>query len=338
MSNIIPFESAALPAHLQGMGAPVDDLFAGSGVSFPVMSIKGKVFSIKRSGDKTIITRPDDPDTPAANLDLVILRTQSGVSKTYYAKGYSEGADESPDCTSSDGIAPDASATNKQAEKCAVCKHNQWGSKVSPDGKELKACQDNKRMAVASPTQLNDPMLLRVPPASFKALNEYAKLLKTRGVTYNALVTKIGFVMDVATPQLTFKPVGFLSAEGFTEAQAQFHSDVVQQIVGLLPAEEGSAEEFSKPDPAATKEAPPPADDAAVKAAAEEAAKAKAAKAKAAKAKAAAEEAAKAKAEAEAAAAKAQAEAEASPEVVELDEVEASLEAALADLNFDFDD
>lgn len=250
-TQIIPFDSVKLPAHLRGAKpGMLDDLFAGTGGGFPVMSIKGKVFAIRRGAEKQVLTRPDDDDTPAASVDVVLLRAQPGKSKTFYLKGYVEGEDARPDCTSSNGVEPDAGVPSKQAEKCALCKHNQWGSKISESGKELKACQDNKRLAIAAPGQLNDPMLLRVPPASFKALDEYAKLLKTRGVDYNQVLTKVSFVMDAATPQLKFRPVGFLDEAGYTEASELFHSDLVQQIIGMIPVEEGSAAEFEAPETA----------------------------------------------------------------------------------------
>lgn len=323
MSNIIPFESSKLPAHLKGAASRIDELFAGSGGGFPVMSIKGKVFAIKRGDEKQVITRPDDPDAPASSVELVIVRAQKGLSKTFYLKGYTEGSAEAPDCMSSNGETPDPSSPKPQATKCAICKHNQWGSKVNEQGKELKACQDNKRLAVAAPGQVNDPMLLRVPPGSFKALNEYAKLLKTRGVDFNAVATKVSFVMDAATPQLAFKPVGFLEADQYKAAEEMYHSDIVQQIVGLVPTDEGAAAEFDEPANAQATETEA-ADEAIDPVPAEVA-----------------EEAAQAVTAAKAAAKKPAAkkpEAKPEPEVIDVD-LDASLEAALAELDtLSFDD
>jgi hypothetical protein len=77
-------------------------------------------------------------------------------------------------------------------------------------------------------------MLLRVPPATLKNLAEYAKLLANRGVTdYAAVVTKIRFDRDEATPKLTFQPVGFLDAAQYAEAQKVAISDAVDNIIGV---------------------------------------------------------------------------------------------------------
>lgn len=237
MSNIIPFSESALPAHLRkdSNETLADDLIV-SGGGFPVMSIKGKVFTIKRGDEDTILMRPDDDETPASGIEVVLLRAQKAVSKTFYSTGYTEGADDKPTCYSNDGIAPAADAEDPQCNKCAICPHNQWGSRVTENGKEAKACQDNKRIAIAAPGTINDPMLLRIPPGSFKALTEYAKLLKTRGLDYNMVLTRVSFEAAAAVPQLKFKPMGFLDAATYEKVKAEFNSDLVQDIIGITGA------------------------------------------------------------------------------------------------------
>ena len=77
--------------------------------------------------------------------------------------------------------------------------------------------------------------MLRVPAASLKPLAEFGRTLTARGVPYNSVVTKLRFELDVPTPQLIFKPVGFLSPEQFEEAQAMAESETVGQIIGTIP-------------------------------------------------------------------------------------------------------
>jgi pyruvate/2-oxoglutarate dehydrogenase complex dihydrolipoamide acyltransferase (E2) component len=87
-------------------------------------------------------------------------------------------------------------------------------------------------MAVAPAGQINDAMLLRVPPASIKALGEYGQMLAKRGVGYNMVVTKVGFDVQAESPKLTFSAVGLLDDEGFAEVQEIAASDVVSNILG----------------------------------------------------------------------------------------------------------
>jgi hypothetical protein len=87
-------------------------------------------------------------------------------------------------------------------------------------------------MAVAPNGQINDPMLLRVPPASIKALGEYGKMLAKRGVGYSMVVTKVGFDLEAESPKLIFSAVGLLDDQGFAEVQEIVNSDIVSNILG----------------------------------------------------------------------------------------------------------
>lgn len=237
MSNLIPFDSAKLPASIaKAFSISFDDFSTGQKGGFPVISIKGKVFHIKRGDEKTLVTKPDSDGEPAASLEVIVLKTHPGVAKTYYSKGFSEGSVEKPDCYSNDGTAPAADAQSPQAKKCAACPHNQWGSKITEDGKKGKSCADVKRLAVAPAGQINDPMLLRVPAASLKTWDQYVDLLKKRGVPPPAVVTKVGFDYTVAHPALTFKPIGFIDEAMAVEVKEVLDTDAVQNIIGGAPS------------------------------------------------------------------------------------------------------
>jgi hypothetical protein len=261
--NIIPFDQAGkLPAFLKSfdIAALNADLTSHAGGGFPVISIKGKVFAVVRDGERVVLPNPKDPESPATSIDVVLLKANKGTSKVFYLKGYdpkdSEGA--KPDCYSADGVSPAADAQNPQAKKCATCAHNQWGSRVTEKGATKgKACSDTVRMAVAAAGQLNDPMLLRVPPASIKALGEYGQMLAKRGVGYSMVVTKVAFDQEAESPKLTFKPVGFLDDAGFAEVQEMVSSDLVQNILGSSAmATEFQAPAVAAEAPEAPEEAP----------------------------------------------------------------------------------
>lgn len=264
--NIIPFDSSSnLPAFLKKVDVASlnSDLTAHAGGGFPVISIKGKVFAVVRDGEREIQMNPKDPDSAATSLNVVLLKANKGTSKVFYLKGYDKDTSEGqkPDCYSSDGVEPAADSQNKQAKKCATCPHNQWGSRISEKGATKgKACSDTVRMAVAPAGQINDAMLLRVPPASIKALGEYGQMLAKRGVGYNMVVTKVGFDLQAESPKLTFAPVGLLDDAGWSEVQEVIESDVVANILGANPvaienaaAAEPAAEEApeEKPQPKA---------------------------------------------------------------------------------------
>jgi hypothetical protein len=103
-------------------------------------------------------------------------------------------------------------------------------------------------MAIATPEMINDPYLLRVPPASIKSLGEYGKMLAKRGVGYNMVVTRVGFDMEAPTPKLTFRPTGLLDDATFAKVQEAATSDTVRSILGgAVAAEVFEAEEAELP-------------------------------------------------------------------------------------------
>jgi hypothetical protein len=258
-NQVIPFENAQLPAWAQQFNAAeADDLISGAGGGFPSISIKGKVFTLVRGDERTIIPGPGGDGAPAQALDLVILRANRNFSKNFYKGSYVEGSDDKPTCYSDDGIAPAADAQEPQATKCMTCPQNQWGAKITEDGKKVKACADSRKLAVAAAGAVGDAMLIRVPAASLKPLAEYGKLLKARGVSYQHVVTRISFDFAAAFPSLTFKPTGFIQDEAvFRKIMEMKESDLVQQILGLTsrPALPAPASVEQAP---VQREAPPP--------------------------------------------------------------------------------
>ena len=247
--NILPFDSAKVPAAISTLFASTAGELIGNagGGGFPVMSIKGKVFHISRGGERSLVTKPGEDD-PAASIEVVILRANPSRSKVYYKTGYQEGSDAKPDCYSNSGIEPEANAMEPQAKKCATCAHNQWGSRITENGGKGKACADSRRIAIATLDTPNDPILLRVPAASMKALEEYGKILAARNVPPQAVVTKIGFDYSVAHASLTFKPIGLIGdVEQLNEIKLASDGEVAAQIVGTMPMPAGAEAEYEAP-------------------------------------------------------------------------------------------
>ena len=231
MSNIVEFSAAKLPSFLAKVAATAvmnADLTTGVGAGFPVLSIKGKVFTLVKSQERNVITRPDDPEEAASFIEVVLIKANANTSKVWYAKEFEDGEMGKPDCSSSDGKMPDASIAKPQCKTCAACPNNVFGSSKNGKG---KACSDNRRVAISPAGQINEPMLLRIPPATLKPLMEYGKMLNNRGVPYNAVVTKIRFERDEATPKLKFEAARFLSEEEYAEVQELLEDSIIEDIL-----------------------------------------------------------------------------------------------------------
>lgn len=239
-TQMLPFS----PKPMALRSATVSDfnsaLSAGTSAGgFPSCSIKGKVFHIVKGGVRTLITKPGEDD-PAASIEVVLVAANPNQSRVYYSGGYVEGSEGKPTCYSNNGKTPEEDSLEKQAKSCAACVHSQYGSKVSESGVKGWACANSRRLAIAPVGQLNDPMLLRVPGASLKALTQYAKDLDVQGYPFNEVVTKLGFDYSVAHPALTFKAIGVLPGAAAAEAVRQASTDVVMQILGIKPGQDSS--------------------------------------------------------------------------------------------------
>ena len=222
-------------------------LSEGIASSFPVLSFRGKVWRVRYQGEATPILMEGDP-VPA--ILCVIVQANPLLSKLYFAGAYEEGSSDAPTCFSLDGKAPDASAEAPQAASCAACPHNVWGSKITPQGSKTKACSDSRRLAVVPyPDLANEayggPMLLRVPPASFKELVRFSKHLDDIGGHFSAVVTRIGFDLEAAYPKLVMREVRALTAAEYKTVVGLRDAETVER---MLSAPESDLADVA-PDP-----------------------------------------------------------------------------------------
>lgn len=249
--------NAQVPAHLAnriGSGSALTKSL-GSGLggtgdsSVPRISIKGARFRLVEDGTETVL-----PDT---TLEAVIVGANPRLSKTYYAKAWDPNDEpEAPDCFSLDGVRPDASVTTPENDICATCPNNVWGSKIGPNNQQLKACADQKRLAIVA---ADDPegtvYLLQVTPAALKGLNQYHKDLSVRGIPAEVVRTRISFDTDASFPKLKFSFGGFLDEETQEAVDKLFDSPEVKTITGELVAEtpveapKAAKPQLVKPDP-----------------------------------------------------------------------------------------
>ena len=254
MSNII-LANVQIPAHLAAkVGQPSalsQSIASGisSGQSFPRISIKGARFRIIEDGTETVL------DT--TSLDVVIVGANPKLSKTFYAKAWDKDAEPSaPDCFSLDGVRPHPESDGPQNDVCASCPHNAWGSKTGPQGQQLKACTDQKRLAVVAADDPEGPVyLLQVTPAALKGLNSYHKELSVRGIPAEVVKTKIGFDTDASFPKLKFSFGGFLDEGTYAAVEPLFGADNVMEITGERQPEAAAAP--STPRKAAVKVSQP---------------------------------------------------------------------------------
>lgn len=236
-TQLTQFNPGQMPdsiSRLFGDNGAASDLTSGAESAFPILSIKGRIFCVKQGGEKRVIQHGGQP---VFALDVVLLKANPNLSKLYYAKAYSEGDDNPPDCSASNGVVPDAGVPDQQSPTCATCPQNAWGSKITPQGAKTKACADTRRLALIPERDLEcktwgAPLLLRVPAASLQPLAEYGRTV-LGGKPYSAVVTRISFDLDVAYPKLTFTPVRWLEAVEVQQVMRWMGDPITKRIIGI---------------------------------------------------------------------------------------------------------
>lgn len=228
MSNQI-----AVPEHLknnaEAAARALQDAasMASSSNSVPRISLRGREFRLVEGGEEVRKIRDR-----MRGIILGVEPEAGRMIKTWYQDGYKSGAKEPPTCASDDGVSPSPWIQNKQAQFCAKCPKNQFGSAISPSGKQTKACRDSKRIwLVEAETQdgtdadgklkwkpITTPIRdrvtygLNVTVASLKAFSEHGRTLASYGQAPCVAITEFE-MLDMEYPQLDFHLVGWVDAD-----------------------------------------------------------------------------------------------------------------------------
>ena len=234
MTNIVPFNQAALPAFMQQLAgaANINDQAAAGigGESIDHISIKGGRFHIIRAGQQ--------PQTlELFTLRVIIVHANPGVTKAYYDTPWNPDQDaEAPPCSSDDGVTPRSDSPRPQCGTCAVCPQNQFGSKVNAQtGKESKACTDKKCIAIVTPgNEAGEMLRLQIPTMAMKDFGAFLRGLPN--VPYYAVVTEITFDTTVSYPKIKFRPVDYISEQAFPVVLARHTSDEAKMFAGVAGA------------------------------------------------------------------------------------------------------
>jgi len=211
MNQLVSLNDAQLPDHIRGGSSQAIGLVTSE--SRPRIALRDACFVLKKDGNeiKVPIGQP---------INVIILGIDppeaKHTSKTYYEGAWVEGSTDAPDCSSGDGVTPDASIANPQCKACATCPKNAWGSGTNSDGTASagKACSDRKNLfvTVAGKAAEGDIFTLSVPPTSLKALSAFGRELVRHDINMNKIITQIAVDPDNSKGML-FGYAGFLEQD-----------------------------------------------------------------------------------------------------------------------------
>lgn len=164
---------------------------------------------IKIRHTEQMFEMPDE--TKEAKFEGVIL--DQHPANAWWEKDISlTGGGSLPDCFSLDGITPvpEDQCENRQNDKCADCKQNQFGS--DPKTGKGKSCKNMKRVMILMESSLL-PRRFTIPPTSIRSFESYMTTLVDRGLPYACVVTefrldkKISGTFEYAEVKLTMQKV-----------------------------------------------------------------------------------------------------------------------------------
>lgn len=168
---------------------------------------------IRIGTNKTFIL-PDGTETPGP-LECVIV--DFVASNDYYETGFDKDDISPPDCFARGPepatLVADETSPAKQADSCAVCPQNQFGSAVRGKG---KACKNSRLMAILPPDAKDDSpiWLLQASPTAIGPFDKYVTALGAQlGSLCWGVITTIGFDGASDYPSLRFAKPQKLSPE-----------------------------------------------------------------------------------------------------------------------------
>jgi len=229
MSNITLFTSGSvIPDYLRDASdSTTKELAGGSG---------GKQISIKGGVWRMMIGGEEVAKNEERSMNLVILGTGKGITRTFYIGKYEEGKDNPPACWSSEGVVPNTDVQNPQSSACATCPQNIEGS---GEGKS-RACRYSKRLAVALEGDIGGNVYrMSVPAKSYfgradgekMPLQAFGKFLAGHGIPITGIVTEARFDTSEAVPVLKFRAVRPLTKPEWELAKAQSLTDDARQAL-----------------------------------------------------------------------------------------------------------
>ena len=231
---------AQLPAYLQKVSGRYDPRAAKAGIGSaqpPRVSIAGNRFTlVEADGAEQMVTTMDK--NVGIYLDAVIVGIDASNNKIYYAEQFTPNQENytPPACTSSDGVRPDQGVPEPQAELCSTCPQNVWGSKITPQGKSSKACQDGKKIVLF--VDGKGFYTFRITPGSFRNWSSFISLLEGQGYEPQFVVTRITFASQGV---LAFTAVNFVSEQLMHDSdqpdavKALMKNEAPMQLAGPAP-------------------------------------------------------------------------------------------------------
>lgn len=233
---------ASVPAFMRTGAPPAANTDLGAGFDskgFARVSTKDNRFSLVSVEGEVMAV--NQVDAGISFIDIAIVRSHPGVTKTYYKDAYNADDVGAPTCFSNDSIVPDNGSEEKQSAACAGCPHNAFGSAANGSG---KACQDAKRTAIFlaadTPVSVNglaDTLVAfdqlwgyKMPPMTAKNVARVAKQLEGFGADIRGVKIRAKFASQGV---VDFTAIGYITEGQYQAVLAAVDTEEAVLMIGL---------------------------------------------------------------------------------------------------------
>jgi hypothetical protein len=123
-------------------------------------------------------------------------------------------------------------------DNCPQCPKNVLGSRITPQGKQSKECNDVRFVAVVTAADPSKVYGLTIPVSAMKAFRIYFKELSQYGLIPEEVVTTLGFDDQASFPKITFKHKGYVPEKHLATIEELAQMPETRQIIRVaqLPA------------------------------------------------------------------------------------------------------
>lgn len=217
-----------------------DNLLSGAGAGKTIrrISINGGKFRQMINGEQMAVSKQD-------YMNIVIVNS-APISRTYYDSEYSPDKVSAPKCWSADTKtpAPEVPEDQRQASRCMDCPQNVKGSGQGAS----RACRFSQRLAIVMEDDLDKVYQIQLPATSIfgdvkngnMPMQAYARHLAEHEAPVVAIVTKMFFDENSATPKLFFSPVRSLNEDELQKVLAlKDHPDSIRAITLTVAQSDG---------------------------------------------------------------------------------------------------
>lgn len=201
------------------------------------------------SGDKIRVTQfkkfrlPSGEETDGPLEGVIVDFVSANV---FYKDGFDKDNMGPPDCFAINAepslLVPSINSPDKQADSCARCPNNQWGSGARGKG---KACKNTRVVAFmpADATPDTPPWVLTVSPTGIKGFDDYIRTLAGKGIAHIQVLSVVGFDKSVDWPSLKFTALRPLTQDEF----GVFENKLDEARTRLLVEPDTTRQEAPKP-------------------------------------------------------------------------------------------